>query len=140
VDIGGRNNTRPGDSFMDDTTTGATHDDVPSEPTDVSEQEINEEKEKLVAKLEDIIQFFMDCLQVIGGDLAPENRAWYLISHRCKDGIPRLLRPYPGHRGINMVSKATGTISGIKRKAREEGHSTLGFHLAGDGTPSHIRN
>jgi hypothetical protein len=27
-----------------------------------------------------------------------------------------------------------GIITGIKRKAPAEGHRTLGFHLAGDGT------
>jgi hypothetical protein len=32
------------------------------------------------------------------------------------------------------MSKATGTISSVKRKAVSQGHITLGFHLCGDRT------
>jgi hypothetical protein len=80
------------------------------------------------------IQFFLDCLQVTCGDLAPTKCTWYLVSHRRKDVIPRLLRQKPLHRGIDIVSKSAGTTAGIKQKAPEEGLRTLGFHLAGDGT------
>jgi hypothetical protein len=38
------------------------------------------------------------------------------------------------HLGINITSNATGQTSGIKRKAMNQGHRTLGFHLTGDGT------
>jgi hypothetical protein len=126
--------TRTGDSFVDDTTTGATNDDVLSLPVGAWEQGLSEEEEKLVAKVETIIEFFLDCLHVTGGDLAPSKCAWYRISHCWKDDIPRFLQPNPTHRGIETVSKSTGTTSGIKRKAPEEGHRTLGFHLEGDGT------
>jgi hypothetical protein len=84
--------------------------------------------------METIIQFYLDCLQVTGGDLAPTKCAWYLISHRWKDGIARLLRPNPTHCGITTVSKSTVTTAGIKRTAPDEGNRTLGFHLSGDGT------
>jgi hypothetical protein len=33
-----------------------------------------------------------------------------------------------------MTSKATGTISTVKRKTVSKGHRTLGFHLCGDGS------
>jgi hypothetical protein len=38
------------------------------------------------------------------------------------------------HRGIEITSNATGQTSGIKRKAVNQGHCTLGFNLTGDGT------
>jgi hypothetical protein len=38
------------------------------------------------------------------------------------------------HRGIQITANATGQKSGIKRKAVNQGHRTLGFHLTGDGT------
>jgi hypothetical protein len=38
------------------------------------------------------------------------------------------------HRGINITSNATGQTSGIKRKAVNQGHRTVGFHFKGDGT------
>jgi len=39
-----------------------------------------------------------------------------------------------------MQSKATGTISAVKRKAVSQGHRTLGFHLCGDGVSGAHKN
>jgi hypothetical protein len=71
-----------------------------------------------------------------GGDLAPEKCVWYLMIHRWKDSKPRLLQNYSSHRGIKIVSRSTNTESGVKRKAPNEGHRTLGFFMTGDGTCS----
>jgi hypothetical protein len=60
--------------------------------------------------MEDIIQFFLDLLQVTGGDLAPEKCVWYLIAHRWKKGVHTLLANKTTHRGIIMKSKSKGTI------------------------------
>jgi hypothetical protein len=62
---------RPGDSFVDDTTCGATNDYPDIEPTGVEVQQLTESKEKLVTRMQDIVQLFLDILQVTGGDLAP---------------------------------------------------------------------
>jgi hypothetical protein len=99
----------------------------------VKEEELTWSEEELVAKMQDIIQLFLDVLQVTGGDLAPKKCAWYLSCHRCKNGKARLLQVKESHRGINITSRATGRISGVKRKSVEEGHRTLGFHMSGDG-------
>jgi hypothetical protein len=37
------------------------------------------------------------------------------------------------HMGIEITSRSTGTVSGVKRKATEEGHRTLGSQISGDG-------
>jgi hypothetical protein len=125
---------RPGDSFIDDATTGSTNDDTELEPVPHDISELTASEETLIAKTEEIIQFFLDLLQVTGGDLAPEKCVWYLISHRWKDGKPRLLQKHSSHRGIKIVSISTKTESGVKRKALNEGHRTLGFFMIGDGT------
>jgi hypothetical protein len=65
--------TCPGDSFVDDTTTGATENNHHLEPIPSSVSEFTQEEEGLVARMEDIIQFFLDLLQVNDGDLAPES-------------------------------------------------------------------
>jgi hypothetical protein len=90
----------------------------------------------MVKRMEDIIQFFLDLLQVTSGDLALEKCVWYLIVHQWKKGVPTLLANNTTHRGIVIKSKATGTgtISAVKRKALSQGHITLGFNLCGDGT------
>jgi hypothetical protein len=72
---------RPGDSFVDDTTTGSTNDDPELDTVSTDQAELTTSKETLVAKIEEIINFFLDLLQVIGGDLAPDQWVWYLISH-----------------------------------------------------------
>jgi hypothetical protein len=66
---------------MDYTTTGATTDDCNAEPNYKDVNGLTDEEEKLVSRMEDIIQFFLDLLQVTGGDLAPKKCVWYLISH-----------------------------------------------------------
>jgi hypothetical protein len=68
--------TRPGDSFVDDTNTGATDNNHHLEPIPSSVSELTQEEEGLVARMEEIIQFFLNLLQVTGGDLAPEKCAW----------------------------------------------------------------
>jgi hypothetical protein len=69
---------KPGDSFVDYTTS----DDNTMEPVPVEEEALTWSEEELIAKMQDIIQFFLDVLQVTGGDLAPEKCAWYLLCHR----------------------------------------------------------
>jgi hypothetical protein len=125
---------RPGDSFLDDTTTGSTNDDPELEPVPHDISELTTAEETLIAKMEEIIQFFLDLLQVTGGNLAPEKCVWYLISHRWKDDKPRLLQKHSSHRGIKIISRSTNTESGVKRKAPIEGHRTLGFFMTGYGT------
>jgi hypothetical protein len=125
---------RPSDSFVDDNTTGSTNDDSELEPVSHDMYKLTLSEETLIAKMEEIIQFFLDLLQVTGGDLAPEKCVWYLISHRWKDGKPRLLQKHSSHHDIKIVSRSTNTESGVKWKAPNEGHRTLGFFMTGDGT------
>jgi hypothetical protein len=125
---------RPGDSFVDDTTTWTTNDDSKLEPISHVISDLTLSEEMLIAKMEEIIQFFLDLLQVTGDDLAPNKCAWYLISHLWKDGKPRLVQKHSSNRGIRIVSRSTNTESGVKRKAPTEGHRTLVFFMTGDGT------
>jgi hypothetical protein len=84
--------------------------------------------------MQTIIQLFHDLIQVNVGDLAPEKCVWFLICHRWHNGKARLLTVHNSHRGINITSRSIGTVSGVKRKASEEGHIiTLGFQISGDG-------
>jgi hypothetical protein len=99
-------------------------------------KELTDEEEKLVARMEDIIKFFLNLLQVTGGDPAPEKCVLYLISHRWKNGIPFILPVHQSHRGIKITSRSMGIAYAIKRKSSDQGHRTLGFYLTGDGTSS----
>jgi hypothetical protein len=118
---------------VDDTTTGVANDDTTIEPVEVEVTYLTLSEEELIGKMQMIIQFFLDLLQVTGGDLAPEKCVWFLICHRWKNGKARLLTMKESHRGIEITPRSTGTLSGVKRKAPEEGHRTLGFQISGDG-------
>jgi hypothetical protein len=83
---------------VDDTTTGTTDDDVTKDPVPIDENKLASDEEAMVKRMEDIIQFFLDLLQVTGGDLAPEKCVWYLIAHRWTKGIPTLLENKTTHR------------------------------------------
>jgi hypothetical protein len=94
---------RPGDSFVDDKTAGSTNDNPELELVPTERAEMTTSKETLVTKMEEILQFFLDLLQVTGGDLAPEKCVWYLIRHRWKDGKPKLLQNHSSQRGIKII-------------------------------------
>jgi hypothetical protein len=133
-------NTRPGDSFVDDTTTGVTSEDTARDLVPIEVTDLTVDEAELIDQMQVVILFFLDLLQVTGGDLAPEKCVWYLIAHRWKKGVPRLLAKRANHRGINITSNATGQTSGVKRKAVNQRHRTLGFHLTGDGESTAHKN
>jgi hypothetical protein len=81
VAIDGEEHIRPGDSLVDDTMTGSTNDDHKLKPVSSDIDELTTSEEARIAKMEEIIKFFLDLIQVTGGDLAPEKCVWYLISH-----------------------------------------------------------
>jgi hypothetical protein len=73
---------RPGDAFVDDTTTGVTNDDTTIEPVGSDGTALTLREEELIGNMQTITQFFLDVLQVTGGDMAPEKCVWFLICHR----------------------------------------------------------
>jgi hypothetical protein len=75
---GEEEHVRPGDSFVDDTTCGVTNDDTTMEAIPVEVKELMQSEDDLVEKMQTIIKFFLDLLQV----LAPEKCVWFLICHR----------------------------------------------------------
>jgi hypothetical protein len=64
---------------VDDTTPGTTNNDVTKDPVPIDEKELTSDEEAMVKRMEDIIPFFLDLLQVTGGHLSPEKCVWYLI-------------------------------------------------------------
>jgi hypothetical protein len=108
VSVDGRTTyTHPGDSFVDDTTTGATDDNHNLDPIPSTVRGLTQEEDNLVARMEVIIQFFLDLLQVTGGDLAPEKCAWYLIGHLWNKGVSKLIQVELQHGSITMTSRSS---------------------------------
>jgi hypothetical protein len=128
----------PRDSFVDDTTCSAIDDDITAEPVSSLALELVELEEALIKQMEDIMQYFLNLIQVTGGDLAPEKYAWFLIAFWWKDEKAKMAQTKQSHRGINLTSKSERMTVGIKRKAPSDSHRTIGFDLQGNGkTDSH---
>jgi hypothetical protein len=68
---------------------------MPLEETDLMIDEV-----ELIYQMQVVIQFFLDLLQVTGGDLVSDKCVWYLIAQRWKQGVPGLLAKRASHRGI----------------------------------------
>jgi hypothetical protein len=64
---------RPGDAFVENTTTGVINDDTKIDRVDVEVTYLTLSEEELIGNMHMIIQFFFALLQVTGGDLAPEK-------------------------------------------------------------------
>jgi hypothetical protein len=71
-----KTSTRPGYSFIDDTAMGFTSDDTNREPVPIEETDLTADKEDLIEQMQVNIQFFLELLQVTGGDLASERCVW----------------------------------------------------------------
>jgi hypothetical protein len=59
---------RPGDSFLDNTTTGVTNNNTTIDPLPFGVLDLTQSEEELIGKMQIIIQFFLDLLQVTGGE------------------------------------------------------------------------
>jgi hypothetical protein len=73
---------RPGDSFVDDTPTGETNNETTMDPVPVEVTYLTQSEDALIGQMQITIQFFLDLLQVTGGDSAPDKCVWFLICHR----------------------------------------------------------
>jgi hypothetical protein len=110
------------------------------EPVLTSATNLTDGEEALVGQMEEIIKFFLDLLQVTGGEPGPKKCAWFLIAFRWKEGKASVVITNEKHRGIEIVSQSTGPRTTIRRKSPSESHRTLGFHLNGDGTSTGHKN
>jgi hypothetical protein len=52
----------PGDSFVDDTTTGVTNDYTKMDPAPVEVTDLTQSKEDFIGQMQIIMQFFLDLL------------------------------------------------------------------------------
>jgi hypothetical protein len=118
-----KTSTTPGDSCIHDTTTGVTSDDNNKYRVSIEETELTADEDDLVDQMQDVIQFFLDLLQVTGGDLDPEKCVWYLIAQIWKNGLTTLMRKrVQRHRAYIRYQKESGNTgthnSGISSHRR----------------------
>jgi hypothetical protein len=118
-------------------TTGATDDNNNLEPIPSSVHGLTQEEDSLVARMEDIIQFFLDLLQVTGGNLAPDKCAWYLIGNRWNKGVPTLVQIEPQHQLITMTLRSSGKVQESNGKHPQKDTEPWFFFMTGDFLKAH---
>jgi hypothetical protein len=65
--------TRPGESFVEYTTTGVTSNDTARDPVSIDVTDLTADEAELINQMQVVVQFFLDLLQVTGGDLDPDK-------------------------------------------------------------------
>jgi hypothetical protein len=58
-----------------------TNDDTTMDPVPVEVSDLTQSEEEPIEQMQMIMQFFLDLLQVKGGELAQEKCVWLLICH-----------------------------------------------------------
>jgi hypothetical protein len=80
-----------------------------------------------------MIQFFLELLQVSGGDLNISKCACFTVFHRLKGGRAMLLQTHGSHPTMNITHPSSGELKNITRKNPNESHRALVWIMTTDG-------
>jgi hypothetical protein len=92
----------------------------------------NEERE-LHTKENGILQFFLELMNAIGGDLHTGKSVCFLLFHRRSGGKSTLLKIHDEHPQITLTHPLTGTVNAVLKKEKEKPHRALGWMMIIDG-------
>jgi hypothetical protein len=91
------------------------------------------DKAALFVPMNCVIKFFLELLQVAGGDLYISKRACFTLFHRWKGGRATLLRTHDSHPPMTITHPSTGEVKLITWKNPNEAHCALGWMMTTDG-------
>jgi hypothetical protein len=83
----------------------------------------------LFTKMQKMLQFFLEILQVAGGDLNISKCACFTVFHRWSGGHASLLKIKDSHPIMTITHLHTGEIKTIDKKDPNQGHRDLGWML-----------
>jgi hypothetical protein len=83
--------------------------------------------------MQNILQFFLELIQVAGGDLNIWNCASFTVFHRWNGGRASLLEIQDSHPLITITCLHTGEIKTINKKDPNQAHRALGWMMTTDG-------
>jgi hypothetical protein len=87
----------------------------------------------LFSHMKKMIHFFLNLLQVAGGDLNISKCACFTIFHHWKGGCATLLRTHDSHPTMIITHPSSGELKQITRKNPNESHRALGWMMTTDG-------
>jgi hypothetical protein len=91
------------------------------------------DKAALFIKMQKILQFFLELLQVAGGDLNISKRACFTVFHRWSGGRASLLKIQESHPLVTVTHPHSGEIKTIYKKDPNQTHRALGSMMITDG-------
>jgi hypothetical protein len=101
--------------------------------TPMSQKAFTSEKNRPHNKANAILQFFLDLLHVIGGDLNTGKSASFKLFHRWTGGKSSLLRIHDSHPDISLIHPYTGISTIVPKKEKDDRHRELGWMMTIDG-------
>jgi hypothetical protein len=120
-----------GEGFIDDTGIGTTN-PYSTAITSSAKKKLKNEEQTLHKKINDIIQFFLNLLPVIGGELNTSKSASFILFHRWSGGKSSLLRKHDSHPEITFIHPYTRVRTIVPRKEKDEPHCALGWMMTID--------
>jgi hypothetical protein len=84
-------------------------------------------------KMQKILQFFLELLQVAGCDLNIAKCACFNVFHRWNGGCVALLKIQDSHPSMTVTHPHTGQIKTIIKKHPKQVHRDLGWMMTTDG-------
>jgi hypothetical protein len=97
--------------------------------TSTSRRELAHEEQTLHKRANDIIQFFLDLLRMIGGDLKTSKSASFVLCNIWSGGKSSLVRKHEIHPERILVHPYPGVNTVVPRKERDKLHHALGWMM-----------
>jgi hypothetical protein len=91
------------------------------------------EERELYTKANRILQFFLDLLNLIGGDLHSAESACFIMFHRWIGGKATQLKIHDDRPSISLTHPITGITNVVPRKERDNPMRTLVWIMTIDG-------
>jgi hypothetical protein len=123
---------RVGEGLIDDT--GLAYSALSS--TKISSatlKDFSPDESALFDKMQKMIQFSLELIQVAGGDLNISKCAWFTVFHRWSAGRASLLKIKDSHPLMTITHPHTWAIKTIVKKYPEQAHRALGWLMTTDG-------
>jgi hypothetical protein len=96
-------------------------------------KQLSPDESALFLKIQKILQFFLELLQVAGGNLNITKCACFIVFHRWNGGNATLLNIQDSHPPMTIIHPHSGETKKIVKKDTNQAHRALGWMMTTDG-------
>jgi hypothetical protein len=106
--------------------------DTPLKRPHLETNNLHPDESALFVMMQKILQFYLDILQVAGGDLNIAKCACFTVFHRWSGGKATLLKIQDLHPMMNITHPHSGELKTITNKDPTDAHRALGWMMTTD--------